>query len=297
MKCRSDTAMHIILGGTGHIGSALAGLLSVRGEDVTIVSHDSNKAKKWRERGVNVAVADVHDVAALREIFRRGKRLFLLNPSADPATDTDVEEGRSVACILDAIFDSGLEKVVAQSTYGAQACDRCGDLGILYSMEQQLAAQAIPFSVIRAAYYMSNWDASLERARQEGVLQSFYPANFALPMVAPRDIAKVAARLMMEPVEKTGTYHVEGPEEYTAEDVASAFAHALGRPVWPVVIPRGEWVSAFKAAGFSDRAAESYAGMTAMTLEQREEVPGEPLRGETSLEEYVGTLVGELVGG
>jgi uncharacterized protein YbjT (DUF2867 family) len=59
---------------------------------------------------------------------------------------------------------SGLEKIVAQSTYGAQPGEGKGDLNVLYDLEQALAAQPISVSVIRAAYYMSNWDAALKTA-------------------------------------------------------------------------------------------------------------------------------------
>ncbi|MCW1915653.1 NAD(P)H-binding protein [Luteolibacter sp. GHJ8] len=283
--------MHIILGGTGHIGSALAGLLSVRGEEVTIITRSADKARRWREKGVQASVADVHDTASLRSIFRRGRKLFLLNPPADPATDTDVEEQRSLDAIMEALEESGLEKVVAESTYGAQACEHCGDLGILHSMELRLAAKGIPFSILRGAYYMSNWDAALEMARDGGVVQSFYPADFALPMVAPRDIAKVAALRMTAPVGEQGTWHVEGPEPYTAGDVAAAFAHALDREVRVEVVPREQWQSTFRRAGFSQPAAESYAKMTALTLDQHYTVPGEPVRGQTTLKQYISDLV------
>ncbi|MGX9115292.1 hypothetical protein ACWTU6_01150 [Mesorhizobium sp. BHbsci] len=55
-----------------------------------------------------------------------------------------------------------MRKIVAQSTYGARPGDRCGDLNILYELEQQLRGQPIPASIIRAAYYMSNWDSVLK---------------------------------------------------------------------------------------------------------------------------------------
>jgi uncharacterized protein YbjT (DUF2867 family) len=96
--------------------------------------------------------------------------------------------------------DSSLEKIVAESTYGAQPGSQIGDLGVLYEMEQQIAAQSIPFSIIRAAYYMSNWDFSLQSAKHDGVIHTFFPTDFALPMVAPRDIGQLAARLMTEPM-------------------------------------------------------------------------------------------------
>lgn len=61
--------MHIILGATGHVGSAVANALLEGGEPVTIVTHNPQKAGDWQQRGAQVAVADVHDTAALRRIL------------------------------------------------------------------------------------------------------------------------------------------------------------------------------------------------------------------------------------
>lgn len=156
--------MHIILGASGHVGSVLAKELLAQGEPVLVVLHDEQKAADWQRQGAQTVVADVYDTDALREVFRRGQRLFLLNPPAAPATDTATEERRTLASILTAIDGSGLEKIVAESTYGAQPGERLGDLGVLYEMEQALAAQPIPATIIRAAYYLSNWDAALKTA-------------------------------------------------------------------------------------------------------------------------------------
>lgn len=202
--------MHIILGGNGHIGSVLAETLLLQGEPVTIVSRDSSSESKWRKLGAQVAVADAHDASRLEEVFARGKRLFLLNPPAAPASDTDVEERKSVASILAAVKNSGLEKVVAQSTYGAQPGQRIADLGVLYELEQGLSNLPVPSSIIRAAYYMSNWDFSLQSAQQEGIVYTFFEPDFVLPMVAPQDIGRFAARLMTEPVENTELHNFKG---------------------------------------------------------------------------------------
>jgi NAD(P)-dependent dehydrogenase (short-subunit alcohol dehydrogenase family) len=102
--------MHIILGGNGHVGSAVAQTLLSQGEPVTIVSRSSASIPEWQKRGAMVEVVDAHNTVELRRVFTKGKRLFLLNPPAEPATDTDVEERKSLASILEAITDSGLEK-------------------------------------------------------------------------------------------------------------------------------------------------------------------------------------------
>jgi uncharacterized protein YbjT (DUF2867 family) len=298
VACDVDTmgltrcVVHIILGGTGHVGSALAEALLARKEAVTIVTRDASKARGWEQRGARVAIVDVHDADGLRRVFRTGRRVFLLNPPALPSTDSEAEERKSLTSILSAIDGSGLEKIVAESTYGAQPLERGGggDLGVLYEMEQALAAQPIPSSIIRAAYYMSNWDSAVETAAQKAVVYSFFPADFRLPMVAPSDIGHVAADLMTEPIERTGLHYVEGPERYSAADVAAAFSAALGRTVSVNVIPRDRWIQTFRRLGFSDAAADSYAGMTAITLE-RLELPAAPIRGTTSIERYVRGLV------
>lgn len=283
--------MHIILGGTGNVGSAVARTLLDQGEPVTIVGHDPGKADEWRARGAEFAIADVHDADALRTIFRRGRRAFLLNPPAAPDIDTDREERRTVAAILSAVEGSGLEKLVAESTYGAQPGDRCGDLNTLYELERGLAQQSIPYAINRGAYYFTNWAMNLDEAREQGVLRTMFDADFALPMVAPEDLGRHAATLMTDA--RTGTYFVEGPRRYTPQDVADAFAAALDREVRVETTPRDQWVPAFKAIGFSDEAAESYARMTAATVDSGAEMPDAPVRGTVRLEDYIAALTRE----
>jgi uncharacterized protein YbjT (DUF2867 family) len=283
--------MHIILGGTGNVGSAVAQSLLKRREPVLVVTRTPSKAAKLRRSGADVAIADVHDVETMRSIFRRGQRLFLLNPPASPLSNTVAEERRSLTAILTALEDSGLEKIVAESTYGAQPGEQLGDLGVLYEMEQALSAQPIPTAIIRAAYYMSNWGASLQTACKQGVVQTFYPEDFKLPMVAPSDIGEFAARLMTEPIEQTGLHLIEAPDRYSSQDVANAFAAALDRPICAESIPRDRWLVTMKGMGFSHQAAESFTNMTAATLDDTFPVLSSVERGMTSLHDYISQLV------
>lgn len=282
--------MHIILGATGHIGSVLTDILLKKGEAVTAVTRHPEKAERWRNTSIRIAQADVQDTPALHRIFKSGKRLYLLNPPAPPNTDTAAEELKTITSIFKALEGSGIEKVVGESTYGAQPGEAIGDLGVLYHMEQELAASGIPHSIIRGAYYMSNWDASLETARKEGIVHTLYPVDFVLPMVAPADLAKVAARLMLEPVEQTGLHYVEGPAQYSTTDVAAAFATALRRPVKAVETPQDQWVPTLENAGFSRKAAVSMAAMTELTKKGPQR-PDSPERGSTTLQQYIHRLV------
>jgi uncharacterized protein YbjT (DUF2867 family) len=282
--------MHIILGATGHVGSALAQALLARNEPVTVLTRDAGKTESLRSKGARVAEVDVFDTPALHRVFQGGRRIFVLNPPAAPSTDTVAEERRSLRAILAALEGCRPEKIVAESTYGARPGEGIGDLGVLYEMEQALQAGPAPFSALRAAYYMSNWDASLKTAREEGKVHTMYPPDFTLPMVAPHDLGEFAAKLMLGPAESSGPHYVEGPARYSSADVAAAFAEALGRPVEAVQTPQAQWVPAFEALGFSQAAARSYAAMTRTTLEDKFE-PQRPERGAISLRGYVTALV------
>jgi uncharacterized protein YbjT (DUF2867 family) len=279
--------MFVILGGTGHIGSALAERLLQRRASVTIVTRDERKCAHWQARGARVAVADVRDVPRLRQVLAHGKRAFLLNPPADPACDTAKEERASAMAIAEAVCGSGLERVVLESTYGAQPGEMLGDLGVLYELEQALRRAETPVSIIRAAYYMSNWEASIASARSEGRLFSLYPASFALPMVAPNDIAELAAELLTRDSWRPGSTYIEGPKHYSPADVAAELASVLGRAVTVEVIDEAKWESFLIGAGFSQAAARSMAAMTRVTLHGGPEAPTAPVRGPTTLRRYI----------
>lgn len=75
--------MHIILGGTGNVGSSVAESLLKKDEDVTVVSRDEKKIPEWERKGAKVEIVDVLETNKLREVFKKGKQAFLLNPPGD----------------------------------------------------------------------------------------------------------------------------------------------------------------------------------------------------------------------
>ncbi|WP_207895882.1 hypothetical protein [Hymenobacter gummosus] len=158
-------------------------------------------------------------------------------------------------------------------------------------MEQALAEQSVPHSIIRGAYYMSNWDGYLDAVRQSGELATFYPVDFRLPMVAPQDIGQLAARLLTAPTVERGPHFAEGPARYCPADVAAAFSAALDQPVRAVQLPRAQWPATLRGMGFSEAATESFVAMTDLTLQGDFPRPEATERGHTTLQAYVQALV------
>jgi uncharacterized protein YbjT (DUF2867 family) len=283
--------MYVVLGGSGHVGAALAQALLSRGETVTIVARNRTKARALEAHGARFVTADARDLDALKPAYRHGERLFMLNPPADPSTDTQALERETVSNMLRALEHSDIRKVVAESTFGARPGELIGDLNVLYEMEQGLKRSGVPTSIIRAAYYMSNWEAAVASARSEGVVQTFFPVDLKITMVAPGDLGEAAANLMTAPLEQTECVYVEGPTRYSSADVAAAFAAALDREVKAKVVPERDWMMTFKMLGFSERAATSYANMTRTVCENDFPPSSATLHGQISLDEYIRELV------
>ena len=283
--------MYVILGGTGHVGSAAADALLRAGEQVTIVTRRADRASRLSGRGAQVAVADIADTEALRAALSSGRRALIVNPPADPSTDTDETERQTVSQILRTLEPLELEKIVAVSTGGARPGQRLGDLNTLWELETGLQRLRTPTAINRGAYYMSNWDASLEEVRQTDVLTSLFPADLPIPMVAPRDLGEAAARRLRSGLSDVGIQHIEGPARYTPREVADAFGHVLRRSVSLNVVPREQWKRSFSELGFSDAAAESYTRMIGLMVDERFPMPMDSTRGTVSLEDYLSELV------
>lgn len=138
---------------------------------------------------------------------------------------------------------------------------------------------------------MSNWADMLDTVRDTGSLPSFFPADLSMPMVAPADLGEATAHRLVAPTDDVELRHVEGPERYTPRDVADALAEALEIDVAVDVVPPSAWQSTFIRLGFSEAAARSYSCMTGTVANGDVARPEDPLRGSTTLQDYVRAAV------
>lgn len=275
---------YAILGGTGHIGSVLSDLLLKANMQVTIIGHNADKQKQWIAKGAHYEIADILDSEKLHSIFRTADRIFILNPPADPKGDAESREIKQAESIVKALKGLHPQKIVLASTYGAREGKNIFDLGTLYQLEQALQKLGLPLAIIRSAYYMSNFDLPAEMAIQSGKLSTLIPADFKIPMVAPKDIATLAAACLQDA--RTGIFYIQAQDEYSAEDVTRILTTLSNKKITPQEIPEEKWSSYMEENGFSSTSVESFIGMTRLTIDEKFQAPN-PETGQTTLEEYL----------
>jgi uncharacterized protein YbjT (DUF2867 family) len=241
--------MFAVTGMTGKVGAAVADHLLKDGAKVRAVVRNPEKAAGWKERGCELAVADMNDAIALTLAFGGAEAVFLVIPPLfDPASGFPEVKGM-LATLKTALEAARPGKLICLSTVGAQATqpNLLSQLGIV---EKELSTLSIPVAFLRAAWFMENaaWDVA--PARESGVIPSFLqPLNHAVPMIAVDDIGLLGAKMLREDWQGVRVAELEAQERVSPIMIAAAFAKALGKPVTAEVVPRESWEELFRAQG------------------------------------------------
>src|ERR1700733_11000438 len=240
--------MYAVTGITGKVGGAAANALLEAGQSVRAVVRDEERGKSWASKGCAVAVASLGDRDALTSAFAGTDGTFLMTPpDFDPEPGFPETRANAVA-IKAAIEAARPAKVVFLSTVGAQVSEP-NLLNNSTMTEQMLRTVSVPVALLRAGWFMENAASDVEAARS-GVLPSFLqPFDHPIPMVATVDIGRTAAELLRDTLSGVWLVELEGPRRYSARDIGSAFAAALGREMRMDPVPRETWEALFRAQG------------------------------------------------
>lgn len=252
--------MFVVLGANGRAGGEAARALIERGEPVRVVLRRKEQGETWTALGAETAVASIEDADAMADALKGASGAFLLNPppvSGDPYARTE-ELGTALA---DAARRAHLPKAVVLSSIGAQHASGTGVVATLNRFEALLDGVAPATAFLRSGYFVETWGEVAETVLSESLLPTFIEPSQRIPMVSTIDVGRTAASLLCE--DWTGKRVVElgGPEDWSAGDVASAFADVLGRPVVPVLVPPERRAALLAEAGVPPEVASALLGM------------------------------------
>lgn len=244
--------MFAVTGVTGQVGAVVGAKLLERGLPVRAVMRNAEKAGSWRDRGAEIAIAEMTDAAALAAAFEGAEAVFLLLPPAfDPAPGFP-QVRAIIEALKTALTKAAPKKVVCLSTVGAQATEEnlLSQLGLV---EQALSALPLPITFLRAGWFMENsaWD--IAPAKESGIMPSFLqPLDKPVPMVAVRDVGVVAAEMLQQHWTGKRVVELEGPHRITPLQMAEAFSAVLGKTVRAEAVARETWEALFLSHGMQN---------------------------------------------
>jgi uncharacterized protein YbjT (DUF2867 family) len=252
--------MYVVLGANGRAGGETARALIEHGEAVRVVVRHPKQGEKWTALGAAVSVANIEDTDAVADALKGASGAFLLNPppvSGDPYARTD-ELG---AALAEAARRAHLPKAVVLSSIGAQHASGTGVIATLNRFEARLAGVAPATTFLRSAYFVETWSEVAGTAVSEGLLPSFLEPSQEIPMVSTIDVGRTAAALLCEDWTGKRVVELAGPEDWSACDVASAFAEVLDRPVVPMLVPPEGRLALLAEEGVPAEVADALLGM------------------------------------
>ncbi|RWB31929.1 MAG: NmrA family protein [Mesorhizobium sp.] len=287
--------MHVVFGANGRAGGETARALMADGEPVRVVVRRPEQGKAWAALGAEVAVASLDNAEQVSAALKGATAAFLLNPppvAGDPFGQT-ADIG---AALAQAVRRADLARSVILSSIGAQHETGTGVIATLHQVEAMLAGTAPATAFLRSGYFVETWSEVAEACVSDGVLPSFLEPDRKIPMVSTTDVGRAAARLMSQNWAGTRIVELAGPEDWSANDVAAAFAKVLGRPVEPVLVPPEQREAVLAEAGLSAEVTAALLGMYEGIANGRftRQAGTEDWRGTTSLTAAVERIVTKL---
>lgn len=291
--------MYAVLGATGRVGGAAARELRRRGLTVRAVMRDSATAKDLAAAGCEIAIADLHDAAAVRAALEGASGVHAILPMNSTAPDGLADAESMIAAIGDAIAHARPQQVVAISDYGAHNATGIGLTMIWRRLEQRLRAIPVATTVLRSAEHMQSWGGTLRVAARGEVIPLLHqPLTKTVPTVSAFDVGMIAAEILAAPPRGPGVprvVHVEGPRRYTVAEVVETIADLVGHPVEVRELPREGWIPSLVARGLSESYARLVAEMMGANNAGRMDVEpgaGEIRRGTTTLARAFADMLG-----
>ncbi|AWA29686.1 hypothetical protein HYN48_06100 [Flavobacterium magnum] len=245
----------VILGATGTVGSKISENLLNDGHQVTLIARHTEKLEKFRGSGAEIIAADITDVEVLTKAFKNADSAFVLLPDNVKAENTRLYQRNVTGRIIEAIDKSGIKYIVNMSSVGSHMHEGNGMMAGTAEQEVRLnQLQDVNVLHIRSAYFMENFLRTIHVVKRMGFNSTTADGDTSIPMVATKDVAKIAAGHLAN-LDFTGKtiQAVMGPKNYTMSEFTAIIGQAIGNPDLAFVqLPVNQAKQAFLGNGFSE---------------------------------------------
>lgn len=262
--------MIVVTAPTSRTGSQVVQNLLTAGAPVRVVARDPSRLGPDVAGRVEVTIGSHRDPAVVAEAFAGAEAVFWLVPADPQAGSVDEAYSGFAEAGIHAFTAENVRRVVGVSALGrgTAVAGKAGYVTATLAMDDRIAATNVPYRALTMPSFMDNIARQIVPITTQGVFYGPSRPDLPAPAVATRDIAAVAAELLLD---STWTGYQErpvlGPEDLTYDEMAAIISEVLGREVRYQQIA-GE---VFKANMMSRGVAEPMAqGLTDMGLAKNE---------------------------
>ena len=245
----------VVLGATGTVGSKISEILLNEDHHVTLVTRNPEKLERFRNLGAEIIDGDMSDVDTLTNALKNADSAFVLLPDNVKAENTRAYQRQITGKLIEAIENSGIRYIVNMSSLGSHMHEGNGMMGGTGEQEVRLnQLEDINVLHIRSAYFMENFLRTIPLVKNKWINGTAADGDHAIPMVATKDVARIAAGHLASLDFKGKTVHaVMGARDYTYREFTGLIGKAIGNPDLPYVqVPVEQAKQTFLGNGFSE---------------------------------------------
>ncbi|MGF6884781.1 uncharacterized protein YbjT (DUF2867 family) [Nocardia sp. GAS34] len=209
--------MILVTGASGNVGGALVEQLAAAKRPVRALVREPGGAAV--PPGVQIVEGDLNRPDSLSDAFTGVTGLFLLGGFAD------------MPAVLARARAAGVEHVVllsSRSVVGGRPDNAV--VGMHLTGETAVRESGIDWTFLRPSGFMSNTFEWTQQLREGDVVRAPF-AEVPIAAIDPRDIAAVAATVLIAAEHYGHSYALSGPTALLPEDRLAILAETLGRPL------------------------------------------------------------------
>jgi uncharacterized protein YbjT (DUF2867 family) len=254
-----------ILGATGKVGSKTVTELLNKDHTLRLIARHADKLQQFANKpGVELYAGNSLDGDFLANVFKGSAAVMLMMPGDFQSENSGLYQDQMGVAQIEAIIKSEVKKVLFLSSVGGHTEDHTGIVAGLARQEKRLSElKDVDVLILRSSYFMENFLANIGLIKSVGINGSPIKPDRNFPIIATRDIAKVAAE-KLDKLNWNGTslQPLLGPRDYNMSEVTKVLGESIGKPdLQYIQFSYEQAKQGLKQIGFSDSIIESYLEM------------------------------------
>ncbi|MFC1572368.1 NmrA family NAD(P)-binding protein [Candidatus Eisenbacteria bacterium] len=244
---------------TGNVGRKLTRiLLDQGGHNLALLARDPSRLREEQADGAEILQGDLGDAAFVQKATRGADALFWAIPPHYGAPDHLEYQKGIVRSGVQAVRENGIKHVVFLSSIGGHLPSGTGPITGLHVAEEEFARIAAGLTILRPAFFMENFLATVETVRQANSIFLPVPPEREIPMIATRDIAAAAAAaLTTQEISGKHIVPLHGFRDYSFAEVAQLLGKEMGAQINFVQVGAEQTKDAILKLGASDSVADT----------------------------------------
>jgi uncharacterized protein YbjT (DUF2867 family) len=225
--------------------------------EVCLLGRRPNTLTELTRRGAQVAIGAQDDAKYLKNATRDVDALLWVTPPGTGSDDVRAFQNRLAKAGATAIRDNKIPRVVNLSSIGADHDSGVGLINGLHDVETILDEVASNITHLRPGFFFENLLMQGDSILKWGAISLPLSASRRFPMIATRDIGRVAADLLADPGwNGYAVRELHGPADLSFDEVAEIISGAMGRKITYRRCDSEETRQWLVSSGVSENAAE-----------------------------------------